>query len=127
MIPENTDIVTWINKYFVDYAICTELVKDEDVRVIWYEDQSTNTGNPLVNRRNLVFDIYVKSEHEHDATDDLFRSRTRMVSQKIQEMLTMQYCVGQIAFMYQDDYDMGTKTVGYVRHRLVISYLAGHP
>lgn len=28
--------------------------------------------------------------------------------------------------MYIDDYDLGTKMVGYVRHHLVVSYLAGH-
>lgn len=86
MIPANTNIVTWINKYFVDESLCTELVTDEDVRVLWYEDQSNKTSNPLVNNRRLCFDIYVKVEHAKDATNDLLRSRARMISQKLQEI-----------------------------------------
>lgn len=126
MIPEDTDIVTWVNKYFVDAAICTDLVEDEDVRVLWYEDQSSTTANPLVNRRKMCFDIYVKDEHVRDATDDYLRPRPRMITQKLIEILTLRDAVWQIAFMYNDDYDIGTKMVGYTRHHLVLSYLAGH-
>lgn len=86
LIPAGTDIVTWTEKYFVDAELCNEIVTDEDVRVLWYEDQSSRTGNPLVNRRKICFDIYVKRNHEKDATNDLLRSRCRMISQKIQEL-----------------------------------------
>lgn len=126
MIPANTNIVTWVKKYFVAEALCTELVTDEDVRILWYEDQSSRTSNPLVNNRKLCFDIYVKSEHNFDATNDLLRSRARMISQKLEEMLTFPDIVGRVDFSYVDDYDIGTKMVGYVRHHLVLSYLAGH-
>lgn len=126
MVPEGTDIVTWINKYFVDATICTDIVTDENVRVLWWEDQSSRTNNPLVSNRKLCFDIYVKSEHVKDATNDLLRSRAKMISQQLQEILTFRNTVGQVAFRYYDDYDLGTKMVGYVRHRLVIAYMAGH-
>ena len=126
MIPANTNIVTWAKKYFVAEALCTELVTDEDVRILWYEDQSSRTSNPLVNNRKLCFDIYVKSEHNFDATNDLLRSRARMISQKLEEILTFPDIVGRVDFSYVDDYDIGTKMVGYVRHHLVLSYLAGH-
>lgn len=126
MIPEDTDIVTWIEKYFVDAALCTELVTDEDVRILWYEDQSRRTTNPLVNGRVLSFDIYVKTDHLRDATNDLLRTRTRMIVEKLTEILTSRDTVGRIAFMYDDDYSLGTKTVGYMRHRLTVKYLAGH-
>lgn len=126
MVPEGTDIVTWINKYFVDATICTDIVTDENVRVLWWEDQSSRTNNPLVSNRKLCFDIYVKSEHVKDATNDLLRSRAKMISQQLQEILTFRNTVGQVAFRYYDDYDLGTKMVGYVRHRLVLSYMAGH-
>lgn len=127
MIPADTDIITWTNKYFVDAALCTDLVEDEDVRVLWYEDQSSKTTNPYVKRRKICFDIYVKEEHIRDATNDLLRSRCKMIAQKLTEILTLKDTVGQVAFMYDDDYAIGTKTVGYVRHHLVLSYLAGHP
>jgi len=86
LIPKNTNIVTWIDKYFVDAAICTELVTDEDVRVLWWEDQSSKTSNPLVNQRKLVFDIYVKADHLRDATNDLLRPRTKIICQKLVEI-----------------------------------------
>lgn len=126
MIPAGTNIVTWINKYFVDYSVCTELVTDEDVRVLWSEDQSSHTTNPLVNKRKIAFDIYVKTEHAKDATDDLLQSRARLISQKLTEMLTFPDVVGRVDFEYVDDYDIGTKMVGYTRHTLILSYLAGH-
>lgn len=117
MIPEHTNIVTWSNKYFVDSTLCTELVKDEDVRVLWGEAASAMTGNANVNNRRLEFDIYVKRGHLNDATMDLLQSRTRLISQKIQEILTSKEVTGQMAFKYVDDYSIGTKMVGYVRHR----------
>ena len=61
MIPTGTNIITWKNKYFVDATICTELVTDEDVRILWWEDQSSKTNNALVNNRKIIMDIYVKS------------------------------------------------------------------
>ncbi len=126
MIPDGTNIVTWIRKYFVSEALCTELVTDEDVRVLWYEDQSSHTNNPLINNRKMCFDIYVKQAHNNDATNDLFVSRGKLIAQKLQEILTFPATVGRVKFFYVDDYDVGTKMVGYVRHHLVVSYLAGH-
>lgn len=126
MIPDGTNIVTWMKKYFVSEALCTELVTDEDVRVLWYEDQSQHTNNPLVNNRRLAFDIYVKQEHDNDATNDLFVSRAKLIAQKLQEILTFPKVVGRVVFHYVDDYDVGTKMVGYVRHHLMVSFMAGH-
>ena len=119
MIPEGTDIVTWVEKYFVDEETCTDLVEDEDVRILWYEDQSSRTANPLVAQRRFGFDIYVKREHNRDATNDLLRSRARMITQRLIEILTLKDSVGQVGFTYVDDYQIGTKTVGYIRHHLV--------
>ena len=127
MIPAKTNIMTWIDKYFVDAAICTDLVTDEDVRVLWWEDQPSKTANPLVSNRKLCFDIYVKDTHLRDASTDLLRPRTKMIAQKLVEILTLPDTVGRVAFKYYDDYDIGTKMVGYIRYRLVVSYLASHP
>ena len=113
MIPNNTNIVTWMKT-------------DEDVRVLWYEDQSQHTNNPLVNNRRLAFDIYVKQEHDNDATNDLLVSRAKLIAQKLQEILTFPKVVGHVVFHYVDDYDVGTKMVGYVRHHLMVSFMAGH-
>lgn len=126
LIPEGTNIVTWTNKYFVDAAICTELVTDEDVRILWFEEASAATGNPSVNKKKLCFDIYVKREHLNDATNDALRSRARMIAQKLQELLTYEENVGRITFRYVDDYSLGTRMVGYVRHELIVSFMAGH-
>ena len=49
-----------------------------------------------------------------------------MIAQKLQELLTFPETVERVNFDYVDDYGLGTKMVGYVRHRLVVSYLAGH-
>lgn len=102
------------------------LVEDEDVRVLWYEEASGQTGNPNVLKRKICFDIYVRREHLNDVTNDIFQSRARMVSQKIQELLSGREQVGRICFAYSDDYALGTKMVGYVRHHLVMTYMASH-
>ena len=126
LVPAGTNIVTFVNKYFVDAAICTDLVTDEDVRILWFEEGSASTGNPSVNKKKLSFDIYVKRERLNDASNDALRSRARMISQKLQEMLTYEDAVGRITFGYVDDYSLGTRMVGYIRHRLTVSYMAGH-
>lgn len=125
-VPEGTPILTWCNKYFVDTAQSTELLTDEDVRVLWYEERGDVTGNPNVLRKKICFDIYVRREHLNDATRDMLESRAELISQKLQELLTDKPQVGQIDFDYVDDYGLGTKMVGYVRHHLVLAYMASY-
>ena len=126
LIPENTPILAWCSKYFVDAVMSTELMTDEDVRILWYEEPNETTGNPNVFRKKICFDIYVRRERLHDATNDRLQSRARMISQKIQELLTEKPQVGQIKFDYVDDYSLGTKMVGYVRHHLILAYMASY-
>lgn len=82
----------------------TVLVEDEDVRVLWYEEPSAQTGNPNVAKKKMSFDIYVRRERLNDATNDRLQSRARMISQKLQELLTDEEQVGRICFSYVDDY-----------------------
>ena len=82
----------------------TVLVEDEDVRVLWYEEPSAQTGNPNVVEKKMSFDIYVRRERLNDATNDRLQSRARMISQKLQELLTDKEQVGRICFSYVDDY-----------------------
>lgn len=104
----------------------TALMTDEDVRILWYEEPNEPTGNPNVFRKKMCFDIYVRTERLNDATDDRLQSRARLISQKLQELLTEKDQVGQIDFDYVDDYSLGTKMVGYVRHHLVLAYQASY-
>ena len=126
LIPDGTPILTWCGKYFVDSVMSTELITDEDVRVLWYEDRSDPTGNPNVFRKKMCFDIYVRRERLNDVTKDRLQSRARLISQRLQELLTEKPQVGQIDFDYADDYSLGTKMVGYVRHHLILTYQASY-
>jgi len=70
----------------------------------------------------MFFDIYVKSEHLHDTSNDLLAFRTHYIAEKLKEDLTDKKYVCRIDFSYEDDYEMYTKLVGYTRHRIVFSY-----
>lgn len=58
----------------------------------------------------------------HDVCDDLLVRRTDTICQKLKELLTDEKYVCNIAFSYEDDYELYTKVIGYSRQRIVFSY-----
>ena len=122
LIPENTAIVPFITKYFIEDAAPDALLTNEKVRVNHFDTQGYDTGNKNVIRKYKNFDIYVKDDFLYDATNDRLKSRTALIAERIKYLLLRDFYVCGLRFEFRDEYSLWTKTVGYKRYRLVFSY-----
>lgn len=121
MIPakNRNNIREFIAKYFIEDAMPDELIVDEGVRVICYEEEGTKFGTPHVIRKNLAFDIYVKEANLYNATNDRLQRRDKLIAQRLKALLLWKEHVCGLRFQYEDEYHLGAKTVGYRRYHLV--------
>ena len=123
LVPKGTGIRDFIERYFVEDAMPDEPVIDEQVRVVYYETEGTKLGSPHVTRKMLAFDVYVKEPALYNASNDRLKRRDKLIVQRIKELLTGQTHVCHLRFQYEDDYHLGTKTIGYRRYHAVFSYV----
>lgn len=123
LIPDNdrSNIIKFIDKYLIRSVAPDEILTDELVRVCYSEESGRLLGSNIL-KKYLNFDIYVKSDELHTHGNDLLVFRTMLIAQRLQELLTEQKYVCRIDFVYEDEYDLYTKLVGYTRYRIVFSY-----
>ena len=88
LIPENTNIITFIDKYFVRAGYTTKVLTNESVRIVYGNVHSTETRNPNVTRNEMSFDIYVKLDHIHNAENDRLVMRTHLIAKRLIDLLT---------------------------------------
>jgi hypothetical protein len=120
---DKDDLRKFIAEYFVEDAMSDVLVKKQDVMIVYYGEKGDEIGSPNVVRKILSFDIYVRKERLHDCDADRMRQRTKMIAQILREVLTDRKHVQNMQFRYMDDYALGSKVVGYVRHHITFSYV----
>ena len=108
LLPQGTGIRDFIEHYFVEDAMPDEPVVNESVRVVYYEMEGSKLGSPHVTR---------------NAFSDRLKRRDKLIVQRIKELLTGQTHVCHLRFQYEDDYHLGTKTIGYRRYHAVFSYV----
>lgn len=76
MIPDDRkDPKSFIQKTFIRSATADELVRDDNVRVIYYGSEGQDTGNPYVRCKYLIFDIYVKNQYLYGIDETDFMKR----------------------------------------------------
>ena len=122
LVPVGTDIMTFQKKYFIRDGSTDELITNEKVRVVYHDDESGFTINKGVRVKYKNFDIFVSEDVEHTADTDRLKSRQVLVAERIKYLLLRQRVCQNMAFQYQDEYDMWTKTVGYKEYRLTLFY-----
>ena len=122
LVPENTPIVQFITKYFIEDAAPDVLLTTEQVRVNYYDAQGYDTGNPNVLRKYKNFDIYVKESVLYNATNDRIKSRAKLIAERIKYLLIREKIICGLHFDFRDEYDLWTKTVGYQRYHLIFAY-----
>ena len=81
-LPENTDIITFIDRYFIRAGYTGKVLNDEHVRVIYAEVQGSDTRVPNVMRKMMTFDIYVKLEDLHNVGNDRLVMRTKLIANR---------------------------------------------
>lgn len=122
LVPEGTDILTFISKYFIRDISTDELLTNEKVRIVHGDTSSLHTGNPLVQGKYKHFDIFVSEDVEHTATRDKLQSRQVLIAQRIKELLLRKRFQYGLSFKYEDEYDLWTKTIGYKLYHIVFFY-----
>lgn len=123
MVPPGTDIRTFIDKYFIEDAMPDELVFDENVRIVYYDTEGTKLGSPHVTRKYLAMDIYTHETSLYNVDQDRLRRRDKQIAQRLKELLTDREHVCGLKFLYEDEYHLGAKTIGYRRYHIVFSYV----
>lgn len=122
LVPEGTDILTFITKYFIRDVSTDELVTTEKVRIVHSDMQGFSTGNPHVRGKYKQFDIFVKEDYEHNASNDTLQSRQVLIAQRIKELLLQKKFMYGLSFKFEDEYDLWTKTIGYKLYHIVFYY-----
>ena len=105
LVPEDTDVLTFIEKYFIRDISTDELLTNEKVRVVHGDYQGVRTGNPLVRGKYKHIDIFVSEDVEHTATRDKLQSRQVLIAQRIKELLLQKKVQYGLSFKYEDEYD----------------------
>lgn len=124
LVPEGTDILTFIEKYFLRDSSTDELLTNEKVRITHSDTQGLRSTNKYVHGKYKHFDIFVSEDVEHTATRDKLQSRQVLIAQRIKELLLSKECRKYgISFSYEDEFDLWTKTIGYKLYHIVFFYM----
>lgn len=123
MIPDGTNIITFIDKYFIRAGYTSKVLSNEPVRIVYGNMYSNQTGNPHVTRNEMSFDIYVNLDHIHDAENDRLVMRTHLIAKRLIDLLTQKRYLGNYRFWVSSECEMGTSTIGYARYNVSFNYM----
>ena len=70
LVPEGCKIIPFFDKYFIRAGYTDELLIDEKVRIVYSLITVEDSADPNVKKNALNFDIYVRSDQNHNATND---------------------------------------------------------
>lgn len=122
LIPaEDDNIVSFRDKYFIAGKTADEIVTNEKVRIIFYEDDDREVSMNVF-RKYLYLSIYVKNDEMYTVGIDRLKRRDIAIEERLTYLLTHQSRVCQMAYRYVGAYDGITRTIGYKAHHLVFSY-----
>lgn len=123
LIPEETTITKFIEKYFIEDENTDEILTDEKVRVVYYDSQGRDTGNKNVFNRYKEFDIYVRYDVEHNADNDRLKKRYKLIAERLKFLLLGRDHIYHMHFSCDDPgHNLYTKMVGYRRYHIVFRY-----
>ena len=124
LIPDSDkeDIMRFITEYLIQYTSTDEVIEDHKVRVVYDHEEGNDTFNPYVVQQKLVFDIYVKSDVLHTASNDRLKDRAILIFERLKYLLTRAEYTCNIKFQAHRDFGLGAKTLGYRRYRCVFRY-----
>ena len=122
-LPANTNIITFIDKYFIRAGYTTEVLTNESVRIVYGTIARGDAMNPYVTRNEMSFDIYVKLEDLHNVERDRLVFRNHLIAKRLIDLLTNQRYLGAYRFTVEGEGDMGTSTIGYTRYNVTFGFM----
>lgn len=122
LLPNDISIIEFIDKYFIQDENAGEQLISEPVRIIYWDSEGRDSGNMNVRNKYKEFDIFVKDDVLHTATNDRLQNRYDQIAERQKYLLLKDTHVQGLRFRYEDDYNLWTKTIGYKRYHVVFSY-----
>lgn len=122
LLPDDISIVEFIDKYFIQDENAGEQLISEPVRILYWDSEGRDSGNMNVRNKYKEFDIFVKEDVLHTATNDRLQNRYDQIAERQKYLLLKDTHVQGLRFRYEDDYNLWTKTIGYKRYHVVFSY-----
>lgn len=124
-IPPKTGILQFCDRYFIRAGFTNTLLTDEVCRIVYSDLQGNDTQVSNVRKNMLSFDIYVKQEELHNVGDDRLISRADLIAERIYKLLTSERYLADTGYRFwiAGDWDLGTRTVGYVRKTIAFYYM----
>lgn len=127
LLPKGTTIINFIDKYFIRSGYTNELLEHEDVRIVYGTISAEDTQVANVKKQEMSFDIYVRREVLHNATDDRLQYRTQLIANRLVQLLTKNgkdgRYIGGYRFWVKNEQDLGTRTAGYVRYNVSFNFM----
>ena len=124
-IPPKTGILQFCDRYFIRAGFTNTLLTDEVCRIVYSDEQGSDTNVSNVRKNMMTFDIYVKQEELHNVGDDKLISRADLIAERIYKDLTDERYLADTGYRFwiAGDWDLGTRTVGYVRKSIAFYYM----
>lgn len=122
MIPEGTNIIDFIDRYFIRAGHTSKLLSNESVRIV-YGGMATGFASDNVTTNVMSFDIYVKNEHLHNSERDRLVMRTQLIGKRLIDLLTKNRYNGVYRFYTPMESDMSTNVIGYTRYNVSLRYM----
>lgn len=126
-VPDGTTIIQFIDKYFVRAGYTSEILTNEDVRIVYSVVHTNDLSIQNAGEYELHFDIYVRQQRLHDVGRDRLAFRTDLIAKRLKELLFIEPqkhsgFVGMFRFYNPKESDLGTRTIGYTRHNLRFNF-----
>ena len=125
MVPEDTDIISFIDNYFIRAGYTNTLLENEKVRIVYADVPAADSTTPNVTKNVLSFDIYVNNNVIHNVGTDRLRMRTHLIADRLLTLLTKDRYIQETGYRFFNPkpYDGGSKTIGYARFTLLLNYM----
>lgn len=127
LLPEESreNIVDFRDKYFVLGETADEVLRDEDVRIVYYTSEPHEIENKVF-KHYLEMDIYVRKNRLYDVDRDRLKRRDVAIFERIHYLLTCRKHICRMSFRLSSNFDASLKTIGYKRYHCAFSYYTTH-
>lgn len=125
-IPGNVKITDFVKYYFIKAGYTSELLTNQDCRIIYGDTVGKDTDVPNVRKNMLTFDIYIKTKTLYDTDlDDMLVSRLSLIADRLAYLLTKDRYLAETGYRFwiAGDWDLGTSTTGYSRYCVSFYYM----
>lgn len=122
-IPAGTNIITFIDRYFIRTGTTSALLTDESVRIVYGVYNSNDVNSPHVSKNVMSFDIYVKTSDLHNIGTDRLLYRNAMIAFRLRQLLMKDRYIYGYRFWVSSECDLATTMVGYSRYNISFNFM----